>query len=489
MSVAVMDAVFRSDVAGSSRRAVLLAIADHANERGLCFPAVMSVARKTGLSRATVFRSLNDLEREGVLRRARRRRRNGAWTSNGYWIQVEVLQARNRARLRARVELDTLEVLFGIAPAADTDAEPDTGSVLDTGAGIVDGAVGAAVGAGADPAGLRGLSEAPGAGLGGHTAGLPEPVFPQLTPPSHGETPPVSRCDPTGVSPRVAWNRQMTITGEATRASAPATGVDPDRSGTARPDPERDTPINAPQESATRTPRPEEAGPAAADPLEQPALAETSAVLDALRPEPAAAPAPQAAPPATDQADQGPPVAAAPIVPDLVTTAAAQAHTPPAPAELVPDPERRGTWLCPRHLAHPDPHDRPCGGCGTVRKRMQAQEAQQAATAAQRRSEAAQQARQRIAGCAECDEYGQVVDPATGDYPPLALKCDHVTPAADRIARQARHLAAQAATDAQARQISPATRALIESTRARLIARTSTNAPTGRRRLNPKTWR
>ncbi|MBN9757848.1 hypothetical protein DMP14_20905 [Pseudonocardia sp. Ae707_Ps2] len=51
MSVAVMDAVFRSDVRGSSRRAVLLAIADHANERGLCFPAVMSVARKTGLSR------------------------------------------------------------------------------------------------------------------------------------------------------------------------------------------------------------------------------------------------------------------------------------------------------------------------------------------------------------------------------------------------------------------------------------------------------
>lgn len=181
-----MDAVFKSDVAMASRRAVLLAIADHANERGLCFPAVMSVARKTGLSRATVFRSLNDLEREGVLRRARRHRRNGAWTSNGYWIQVEVLQERNRARLRARVELDTLEVLFGITPAADTDAEPDTGSapgsVLDTGAGMVDGAVGAAVGAGADPAGLRGLSEAPGAGLGEHVAGLPEPVFPQLPP-------------------------------------------------------------------------------------------------------------------------------------------------------------------------------------------------------------------------------------------------------------------------------------------------------------------
>ncbi|OLM09489.1 hypothetical protein Ae706Ps2_6387 [Pseudonocardia sp. Ae706_Ps2] len=420
-----MDAVFRSDVAGSSRRAVLLAIADHASERGLCFPAVMSVARKTGLSRATVFRSLNDLEREGVLRRARRRRRNGAWTSNGYWIQVEVLQTRDRARLRAQLEVDTLEELFGIAPPADRLAS-----------GVASEAVGGAGGGAVELAVAAGLAGPSGTGLGGGAADLPEPVFPQLTPPSHGETGPVSRCDPTGVSPPVAWNHQVTVTGEVARASAPATGTAADRSGTARPDPERVTPGDVPQEPSTRTPRPGDRG-----------------------------------------------------LSDLVTTAAAQAHTPPAPAELVPDPERRGTWLCPRHLAHPDPHDRPCGGCGTVRKRMQAQEAQQAATAAQRRSEAAQQARQRIAGCAECDEYGQVVDPATGDYPPLALKCDHVTPAADRIARQARHLAAQAATDAQARQISPATRALIESTRARLIARTSTNAPTGRRRLNPKTWR
>ncbi len=221
-----MDAVFRSDLAGASRRAVLLAIADNAKDTGLCYPAAMTVARKTGLSRATVFRALNDLEREGVLRRSRRRRKNGAWSSNGYWIQLDVLQARDRARLQAQVEMEELEELFGIAPAAHATA-PAAAAV----AGVVvsagtDMAVGVSAGA-ADPAVAGGLSEPSVTGLDGSATDLPEPVFPQLTPPSHSDTPPVSPCDPTGVSPPVAWNRQGTVTGEAARERATATTPEP----------------------------------------------------------------------------------------------------------------------------------------------------------------------------------------------------------------------------------------------------------------------
>ncbi len=69
-------------------------------------------------------------------------------------------------------------------------------------------------------------------------------------------------------------------------------------------------------------------------------------------------------------------------------TGAAPAPAPAAPSEppssaVVPAPARRDTWRCARHLAAPDPLDRPCGGCGAVRKRMQAHEAQQATEAAQ----------------------------------------------------------------------------------------------------------
>ncbi len=168
--------------------------------------------------------------------------------------------------------------------------------------------------------------------------------------------------------------------------------------------------------------------------------------------------------------------------------------TEPTPSAAVPDPARRDTWRCARHLAAPDPHDRPCGGCGTVRKRMQAQETQQATEAAQKRSEAAQHARRQIADCTECDEYGYVLDPhdpAGGSYDP-PLRCHHDRPATDRITEDEQRRATQAAA-AQPYQRSAATLALIESTRVHLLNRTSTRtstpATTGRRRLNPKAWR
>ncbi|WP_226358710.1 hypothetical protein [Pseudonocardia sp. ICBG601] len=167
--------------------------------------------------------------------------------------------------------------------------------------------------------------------------------------------------------------------------------------------------------------------------------------------------------------------------------------TEPAPsaAVLEPDPARRETWRCARHLAAPDPHDGPCGGCGAVRKRMQAQEARQATEAAQKRSEAAQRARSERDACPECDEYGYVLDPydpAGGSYDP-PLRCHHDRPATDRITDDEHRRATQAAA-AQPYQRSAATRALIESTRAHLLTRTSTPSTTGhRRRLNPKAWR
>ncbi|WP_226358773.1 helix-turn-helix domain-containing protein [Pseudonocardia sp. ICBG601] len=187
--------------------------------------------------------------------------------------------------------------------------------------------------------------------------------------------------------------------------------------------------------------------------------------------------------------------APAPAPAPTPTPAAPTEPTEPTPSAAVPepDPARRETWRCARHLAAPDPHDRPCGGCGTVRKRMQAQEAQKATEAAQKRSEAAQHARQQIADCTECDEYSYVLDPhdpAGGSYDP-PLRCHHDRPAIDRITADEQRQTAQAAAATRS-PISADTRALIDATRTRLQSRTSTSTPstTGRRqRLNPKAWR
>ncbi|WP_226358663.1 hypothetical protein [Pseudonocardia sp. ICBG601] len=195
--------------------------------------------------------------------------------------------------------------------------------------------------------------------------------------------------------------------------------------------------------------------------------------------------------------------ALAQVAAQLSTTLAAHPTAAPLPTPTggalpaiatAPDQARPDTWKCARHLAAPDPQDRPCGGCGAVRRHHEALRDLQVAEAAQKRSETAQHARRQIADCTECDEYGYVLDPhdpAGGSYDP-PLRCHHDRPATDRITEDEQRRATQAAA-AQPYQRSAATLALIESTRVHLLNRTSTRtstpATTGRRRLNPKAWR
>lgn len=67
--------------------AVLLCLADHANERGECWPAVSTVAAEMSMSMSTVRRALRELEREALL--ATRRTGRG----NFYMLPAAVLVA------------------------------------------------------------------------------------------------------------------------------------------------------------------------------------------------------------------------------------------------------------------------------------------------------------------------------------------------------------------------------------------------------------
>ncbi len=241
------------------------------------------------------------------------------------------------------------------------------------------------------------------------------------------------------------------------------------------------------------------------------------------RPEPHPAPAP-AAPPA--QPSIAAPAAGgdeASLVSELgaVTTALAQvaaqlatalaAHPTaaplPAPAPVAapavaalpaiataPDPARPDTWKCARHLAAPDPQDRPCGCCGAVRKHHEALRDLQVTEAAQKRSEAAQRARGERDACPDCDDYGHVLDPDTGQVYDHPLRCEHTGPATERIARHRQHLLALAAQTAQAEGTVPgeAARAQIRAhLTAQATRRTETHHHHPGRALppTPKAWR
>ena len=66
--------------------AVYLYLKDRANKEGTCYPAIGTIARELGLSVSTVKRAVNDLEREGFIRKKQRWRENGGRSSLLYVI-------------------------------------------------------------------------------------------------------------------------------------------------------------------------------------------------------------------------------------------------------------------------------------------------------------------------------------------------------------------------------------------------------------------
>ncbi len=75
--------------AGLPHRAVTvyMYLKNRANAEAACWPAVRTIARDLHLSRATVQRAIQDLERTGWIIREPRWRENGSCTSNMYHIQ------------------------------------------------------------------------------------------------------------------------------------------------------------------------------------------------------------------------------------------------------------------------------------------------------------------------------------------------------------------------------------------------------------------
>jgi DNA-binding MarR family transcriptional regulator len=73
----------RSKTTGSPvKKAVLMAVANYADEHGICWPSQEQLSEDTELSRHSILRALNDLEEAGLLLRAHRYGKNGYRTSD-----------------------------------------------------------------------------------------------------------------------------------------------------------------------------------------------------------------------------------------------------------------------------------------------------------------------------------------------------------------------------------------------------------------------
>lgn len=66
---------------------VYMYLRDRADKNGSCFPAISTIASELKLSKSTVKRALNDLEKAHYIRRERRYRQSGGNSSNLYFLE------------------------------------------------------------------------------------------------------------------------------------------------------------------------------------------------------------------------------------------------------------------------------------------------------------------------------------------------------------------------------------------------------------------
>ncbi|MGY2892511.1 helix-turn-helix domain-containing protein [Deinococcus sp. UYEF24] len=83
MSIKVMTEVWGSSQATGTKRLMMLALADHANDEGCCFPGISSLALKCKISERNAQLVLRDLEESGELITERG---TGRRNTNMYWV-------------------------------------------------------------------------------------------------------------------------------------------------------------------------------------------------------------------------------------------------------------------------------------------------------------------------------------------------------------------------------------------------------------------
>lgn len=69
-------------------KVMLLALAEHADQSGYCFPSLQRLARMCEISESTAHRMVNSLASRKLITIERRFNENGSCRSNGYWLAI-----------------------------------------------------------------------------------------------------------------------------------------------------------------------------------------------------------------------------------------------------------------------------------------------------------------------------------------------------------------------------------------------------------------
>lgn len=67
MSIKIMSAVFESEVLGPTERLIMLALADHADDTGRCYPSISRLCQRTGLGERAIQNNIKALVSKGYV--------------------------------------------------------------------------------------------------------------------------------------------------------------------------------------------------------------------------------------------------------------------------------------------------------------------------------------------------------------------------------------------------------------------------------------
>jgi len=90
MSIKLMSIAWDTPLKGADKL-ILLALCDFANDEGVCYPSISTIAKKSTSSERTVSYAIKTLEKIGVISHEKRSRENGSRSSNVYKIDIKSL--------------------------------------------------------------------------------------------------------------------------------------------------------------------------------------------------------------------------------------------------------------------------------------------------------------------------------------------------------------------------------------------------------------
>jgi hypothetical protein len=120
MSIEIMSMVWKTDVGPATHRLVLLALADAANDEGVCWPSMAVVAMKAGCGLSTARKAVAELEADNLLIRQLRPVSGKRNQSNVYQLNVSALEARKSA---AQIERESKKT--AAPPQSERDSPSD----------------------------------------------------------------------------------------------------------------------------------------------------------------------------------------------------------------------------------------------------------------------------------------------------------------------------------------------------------------------------